>query len=377
MTAQPIASAGRIESLEKLLEITWRLRGDPKSPSPPPPEKENESEQPFIDALRKSIYHRRGRSLHLWFRGEPNADYSLAPSAFRSKPLGTEDRDIFYEETSATFHFMLRRPEYRTLFQSDFEWLTMLQHYGGLTRVLDWTENATVAAFFAVTDTTDADKTRAGSLYILNALQLNSYAALVQHAIPDRQNTRSTPDENHIGICIDTSPDVILRSAQAFCRCTYEWCSRLESVLRTGVRAELRWLRAALDLFDEAAEPGSPSNARQKILEQLLEKLSYPIAVFPHRSNARLVAQAGMFTLHGGKGPVEGRGCDAYDALPTIVPIEHFAARYPNEWLLRYEIPLHAKALIRDQLQAIGVHRSTLFPEVQSDGEIMKDLWCR
>src|SRR5690606_21093468 len=100
-----------------------------------------------------------------------------------------------------------RRPEFRALLQSDFEWLTLLQHYGALTRVLDWTENAIVAAFFAVTDKNEADEKKPGSLYILNALKLNENTALVLDAIPHRQGSGITPAESPLCLCIDASSD--------------------------------------------------------------------------------------------------------------------------------------------------------------------------
>lgn len=373
MSVDPIPPAGYIRSLPELVNVALRLREELHDPDSQG--KGNGPEGSFIKGLRSSIYGKRGRSLHLWFRGQPNARFSLAPGAFRARALG-EKRGVFYEETSASFHFMLRRPEFRALFQSDFEWLTMFQHYGGLTRVLDWTENAIIAGFFAVTDKNEADKKKAGSLYILNALQLNAHTALALDAIPDRQGSSVTPAESHLGLFIDTSSDVIFRAAQAFSRDSYEWRSRIESVLASGIRAELRWLRAALDLFDNASEPESLSPSRLELFRRFSEKLSYPVAVFPYRSNARLVAQAGMFTLHGGKGPIE-TSRNRNDPLPGVVQIEQLVSKYSGQWLLRYEIPAKDKLRIRDQLLAIGVHRSSLFPEVQSDGEIMKDLWCR
>lgn len=363
-----IEPADTIGSLEELLAVTWRLREDPGPGTKPP--RYLPQEAVFVDGLRSSVYRKRGRSLDLWFRGQCNGDYALAPGAFRLRERGDDDPNTFYEEASATNHFTLRRPEYRSQCSSDFEWLSLFQHYGGLTRLLDWSENATVAAFFAVQSLDEKD----ASLYVLNAGALNSETMLVAHDIPLGSTAAPVAAEGHLGICMDTSPDVILRSTQAFCRSEYEWRSRLESVLKSGLRAEYRWLSAALALLDESA--GSRSTVttdRQHRAELFREKLTYPVAVFPHRSNARLVAQAGMFTLHGGKGSVGSNR----DLISRPVPIEQLAARQPNRWLLRYRIPADKKHVIRAQLHAIGVHKSTLFPEVQSDGEIMRDLWCQ
>jgi hypothetical protein len=271
---------------------------------------------------------------------------------------------------------MLRRPEYRSQCATDFEWLALLQHYDGLTRLLDWSENAAIALFFAV-EQNDKDDGEAGSLYVLNAASLNEQANLVADDIP-KGSTVVVSEEARLGIGLDTSPDVILRSAQAFCRTSNEWRSRVESVLHSGLRAELRWLAAALALFDEYADTMSVSTqtpARRQLAELLHRKLTYPVAVFPRRSNSRLVAQAGMFTLHGGKGSVQmqRRG----DPMARPVPLEDLARQQPSKWLLRYEIPSEAKETIREQLQAIGIHRATLFPEIQSDGAAMKELWCQ
>lgn len=362
-----------IESLQDLLRVMSRLRGlhsaDTSSPLAP-------REEQFALHLRKSPYSRRGRSLDLWFRGEPDADRLLAPGSFREKALGHQEKDVFYEETSATFHFMLRRPEFRSQCESDFEWLSLFQHYGGLTRLLDWSENALVAAFFAVQEG-EHDR-RDANLFVLNAALLNSQTGLVHDTIPAFQSCLPVQNEGHMGIRVATSPDVILRSAQAFCRTDYEWRARIDSVLKSGLRAELRWLTAALELMDEAAEGPCKTAEREKIAARLHLKLSYPVAVFPPRSNVRLVAQSGMFTLHGGKGKVEAKGLKDRDRLPPPFGIEQLALQERSDpWILRYRIPYDMKGPIREQLQAIGIHRSTLFPEVQSDGEIMRDLWCR
>lgn len=367
-----IAAEREITSVKELVEVTWDLRGlYPRESS-----KLTANEESFVNSVSRSPYRYRGRSLELWFRGEPDAEKPLAPGAFREKELGHENERVFYEETSATFHFMLRRPEFRAHCQSDFEWLSVFQHYGGLTRLLDWSENATVAAFFAVQEGKHED--RDGSLFVLNAALLNARTGLVHDTIPEARSGLSVPNEGHMGIRIDTSPDVILRSAQAFCRSDYEWRSRIDSILNSGLRAELRWLKAALDLLDEDAEGRCKDPDHKEIVSTLRRKLAWPVAVFPRRSNVRLVAQAGMFTLHGGKGKVEPTGLQQADLLSSPVSLEQLAHDEKSEpWLLRYRIPHACKGLIRDQLRAIGVHRSTLFPEAQSDGEIMRDLWCR
>lgn len=367
-----------IETLDQLLGAIWRLRqveGVDSATLDCCPE-----ERIFVEELKRSPYRVRGKSLDLWFRGHRNVEHLPVPGAFRSKQIGDPKPEEFYEETSACYHFMLRRPEYRLQCSSDFEWLALFQHYDGYTRLLDWSENAVIAAYFAVEAFGDKEDDADGCIYVLNAASLNEKTSVIADDIP-QGSTKVIAEEARLGICVDTSPDVIMRAAQAFCRTETEWLSRIDSVLNSGLRAELRWLKAALNLLDEyqaaKANPTSPqSTARQRVATNLMERLAYPVAVFPRRSNSRLAAQAGMFTLHGGKGRFETNRTGAC-ITQRPVPLTELAEKNPNKWLLRYVIPGAAKKTIREQLQAIGIYRATVYPEIQSDGKSIRELWCQ
>ena len=80
-----------------------------------------------------------------WWRGHANAAWQLAPQAFRRNPD---------DETSLLGHFVSRAPSRSHRPCPDakdfFGWLFLAQHYGLPTRLLDWTENPLIAAYFAV-----------------------------------------------------------------------------------------------------------------------------------------------------------------------------------------------------------------------------------
>lgn len=111
------------------------------------------------DVLAFADTHRGGGWI---YRGVSDADYPLVPKARR---LGLEcsvERHLFRA-------FCRELPAYGVEpAASEWQALALAQHHGVPTRLLDWTENPLVAAFFAVRGNANRD----GAIYSLNTVSV-------------------------------------------------------------------------------------------------------------------------------------------------------------------------------------------------------------
>jgi hypothetical protein len=91
-------------------------------------------------------------------------------------------------------------------------------------------------------------------------------------------------------------------------------------------------------------------------------KVEYPIAIRPKKNSPRIIAQKGMFTIHG----------------KVDTPINLLEKDYPGEFsnlrIRKIEINKNSKLKIKKELYFSGITAHTLFPEI--DG-ISKDLTFR
>lgn len=104
-----------------------------------------------------------------WFRGHAKMNWSLTPSALRYKLEADRKRALqLVSEFKRVAEIKLPRPPGS---EDDLKWVQLAQHYGIPTRLLDWTESATIGLYFACLG--ESAEPSDGMVFMLNPVDLN------------------------------------------------------------------------------------------------------------------------------------------------------------------------------------------------------------
>ena len=285
----------------------------------------------------------------IWFRGQPNAEWKLIPSVFRKKlipnpgyqnnpnlPEYHEDTLPRYEEAGIYQQFQLRQASYREVYKFTFDWLCLMQHYRLPTRLLDWSESILVALYFAVKDDSEETKCKDAKLFALSSLRLNK---AVNESL---ESVVYTPNDLMVGLRVEAATDNMINIYGLF------------------------ELVASRYEFGEEAMAKNPD---------IKVSLAYPVAVHPFRLNDRMTFQASVFTIHGGKYYTEK---EPPYRIPNPKNLEGLDEKQKDEdknFLKSFFIPQKYKESIKDELERIGIHEGTLFPELDYQASYIKRQW--
>ncbi|MBU6479860.1 MAG: FRG domain-containing protein [Nitrospirae bacterium] len=124
------------------------------------------------------------------YRGVRSSKYELIPTIGRRRRGGKvlepkDERYILRLFKQRAVAHLDRTPT------DDWEWLALAQHHGLPTRLLDWTRNPLVAAYFAVAEDVDEDS----AIY---AYQSNKYLQIEKHKDPFSIDRVARVIPNHV-----------------------------------------------------------------------------------------------------------------------------------------------------------------------------------
>ncbi|MDR8524669.1 FRG domain-containing protein [Shewanella fidelis] len=86
---------------------------------------------------------------HMVFRGVVNSGYQLTPSVGRLPALDNDAEELEREKHLLAQFKMKSALRIQCKPQNDWEWLSLAQHYGLPTRLLDWSTSPLIALYFA------------------------------------------------------------------------------------------------------------------------------------------------------------------------------------------------------------------------------------
>lgn len=157
----------------------------------------------LMKAIRTANYDQKH-----WFRGQNNKDFGLLPGSYRKTILVSDYAGRLYKPqktinfNSKGQHLYYPTDIYLRLFKdkmakygldsqcsdNDLQALTIGQHYGLPTPLLDWSTDASVGLFFAVYN---RKKGNDCALYVLNPLKLNYDTDVCQEKILTQKQMNS------------------------------------------------------------------------------------------------------------------------------------------------------------------------------------------
>jgi hypothetical protein len=278
----------------------------------------------FLKRVREEREHWQiSKTKELWFRGESRAhpDSVLRPELYRprngkSSPLIDDLLDIeseLYEE------FKRCADQFRisTLFEKYWEWDSyfLLQHHGGPTRLLDWSDGALMALHFAIRDPQGDPQDESSS----------AQDAFVYILDPNKLNERLKQLYTEVGL-------------------QDKWREYVRSKGKTDFEE---------DGWEDAYLPSDEDDRKEFAIPHL------PLVMdFPHITR-RVAAQRSRFVIFG----------EDYQAL------ENELGRGAEASITKITIDGRCRRSLRRELRDAGITESVIYPDLDGLGREMKQLW--
>ena len=267
----------------------------------------------LLDILDKLNDDSYNENVSIFYRGHSNSKFELKPSIYRNKELIKNENRLFKD-------IIARSPSDFKDCNSTFEKLVKMQHYSLPTRLLDITSNPLVALFFACKDET----------------QMNEDGELYRFEIKEDELKYYDSDTVSVVSNIARRPhDFSIQSIKGLANSTFNKKSEIQYLLHE-IRSEKPHFSAVID---------------SKHIEMVF-------CVKPKLDNPRIIRQEGAFFIFGISD--DKTQCAKFDFI-----------------FESYIISKSEKQKMLNQLEALGINESTLFPEIDHVAKHLKDKYFK
>lgn len=293
----------------------------------------------FLEATRElqKIDPRSKRVPPIWFRGQASVEqqdgqWKLIPKIQRF--VSTENvKEYFLTESSLNNEFQCRasvfldsKPD-----MNDFpSWLTLMQHYGFPTRLLDWSRSPLYALYFA---TSEQIKDVDACIWLLNPYLLNEYA---------NPESRNCDDCKNSVTCLKTDEDIKT--------CLYPGTYLYH--MGHNVVKNILWPAFRVTDYDRHI------NAEWRKYKDKI------IAAYATQRDLRVFNQQSVFTVHNSVRTLE----QIHDEIRST-------EKYQTPLLRKIIIPCSRKQEIFNDLYRSGITHSIVYPDLNNVGKDVKYIY--
>lgn len=243
------------------------------------------------------------------------------------------------------------------------EWMALIQHFGGPTRLLDFTESALVGLYFAAKEV----HPKLGSYLWLIHQERGDLFLELQKAFPAFKRFEGfEPDSNE--------PDGDFLTIRLLCQ------------MADGIAAGRRILHFLHDSSDYVALRDAPMLSDEEAV--LLNELTGVVVARPFRMNRRLLAQQGCFAVplrwskfmlqlvpdsRERKRLERKQSYRALSKLPTLGSVRRRIVKERPE-IVRLWLPPSAKDSLLERLRHYNVTGQSLFPDFEGYTQAMNEV---
>lgn len=281
----------------------------------------------FIDQIIKLTTNYEDVSeLTFWFRGESNSKFEtpLVPNAYRvladsfkhtknkrffSKKIKSIESNIDAEYYRKSFRYFQESKVENNSVNRYF----LMQHYGIQTRLLDWSENALISLYFAVSSNNDFD----GIVWLLNPFELNNIT--FQKILESTKECRMIP--------------------------SFRTTSKKKKLINKNGEFRMREISRRYLLMDFSTD-------------DLTEKSYFPLAIYPPYLENRLQFQSGCFTIFGNE-------------INGLAEIKNSAI------LNNITIDKSSKNKILKELAILGINENSIYPGLDGLGKSIRSKYSQ